>query len=265
MKYLIGNHKMNIVDKGVFTNYLKGLKKINKKSNNAVGICISSVYFEKAKKALKGTKIKFAAQNIYYKNSGSFTGEISANMAKDFGAEMVLVGHSERRSTFNEDDKLINNKLISVLNDKLVAIFCIGESKQEREQGFTNKILKNQLVKGLKDVEKSDIKNIFFAYEPIWAIGTGVSASPKDVEKAAKFIKNTIAKMYEFDNTDNIKVLYGGSLTGKNATEILCLANVDGGLIGGASVKLDEFEKIINHDYDIECKLECKKLTNCKN
>lgn len=244
MKYLIGNHKMNL-SKAELIKYFKDLKKVAKQSDNFVGVCLPSVYLDLAQKMCKRTKIHYGAENMFYKESGAYTGEISANMLKDFDTEMVILGHSERRSIFGETDDVVNEKVLVALEKGLTPILCIGETKDQRENKETNKVLKKQLTKGLKGVTKEDLSKVIFAYEPVWAIGTGVSATKEDAEKTIKHIKETIAKLYDLPTLDGIVVLYGGSLNGKNVNDILSQPHIDGGLIGGASLKVSEFEKLI--------------------
>lgn len=246
MKYLIGNHKMNLSGSEL-TTYFKELKKVAKQSENYVGVCVPYVYLPLANKMCKKSKVHFGSQNMYFQPKGAFTGEISANMLKEFNTELVILGHSERRALFGETDELINQKLITTLKEGFTPILCIGETKQERESKQTNKVLKKQLVGALKGVEASALNKMFFAYEPVWAIGTGISATKQDAEKTIKHVKETIAKLYDLTNLDNIIVLYGGSLNSKNVNDILSQPHIDGGLIGGASLKVDEFKKLIDY------------------
>lgn len=245
MKYLIGNHKMNLSE-AELKSYFKNLKKIAKNSSNFVGVCVPYVYLPLANKMCKNTKIHFGAQNMFYEKNGAFTGEISADMLKDFNTEMVIIGHSERRNIFKETDELVNKKVLSALANNLKPIICVGETKEERENKQTNKVLKTQIKKALANVEAQSLNQIIFAYEPVWAIGTGVSATVEVAEKTIKFIKETIAKMYDLQDLNKIIVLYGGSLNEKNGFELLSQPHIDGGLIGGASLTTEKFEKIIN-------------------
>ncbi len=244
MKYLIGNHKMNLSHKEL-KNYFKDLKKIAKQSNNFVGVCVPSVYLPLANKMCKGTKINYGAQNMYYEQKGAYTGELSASMLKDYDTQMVILGHSERRHIFKETDEMINLKVLKALESGLTPIFCIGETQEEREGKLTNKVLKAQITKGLKDVSVENLEKIYIAYEPVWAIGTGVSATKEDAEKTIKYVKETIAKLYNLTEYSKIVVLYGGSLNAKNVDEILSQPHIDGGLIGGASLKVEDFAKLI--------------------
>ena len=195
----------------------------------------------------KGTKLNFGAQNMFYEDKGAYTGELSANMLKDYKTQMVILGHSERRHIFGETDEMVNKKVLKALEAGLTPILCIGETQEERETKQTNKVLKKQLVGALKGVGAESLNKILFAYEPVWAIGTGVSATKADAEKTIKHVKEVVAKLYDLETLDQIVVLYGGSLNAKNVDEILSQPHIDGGLIGGASLKVEEFAKLISY------------------
>ena len=244
MKYLIGNHKMNL-SYAELEKYFEELKEIANNTENFVGVCVPYVYLPLASKMCKGTKINFGVQNMYFADKGAYTGEISANMLKDFDTQMVILGHSERRSIFKETDDMVNQKVIKALDSGLTPILCIGETKEERETNKTNEVLKTQLVGALQNISKDSLTKILFAYEPVWAIGTGVSATKEDAEDTIKYVKEVIADIYGLDNFDDIVILYGGSLKGDNVDEILSQPHIDGGLIGGASLKVEEFSKLI--------------------
>lgn len=189
--------------------------------------------------------LNFGAQNCYFEESGAFTGEISSKMLNEIGAKFAILGHSERRTIFKESDELINKKIKSVLNSNLTPIFCIGETLEQRQNGTTNEVLKNQLLIGLEGIKEilknnSNLKFVI-AYEPVWAIGTGLAATTEQVGETHNFIKNEVNSILGLE----IPILYGGSLNEKNAQELLTLENVNGGLIGGASLKLESFTKII--------------------
>lgn len=246
MKYLIGNHKMNL-SKAELISYFKGLKKVAKKSENVVGVCVPNVYLPLANKMCKGTKIKYGVQNMYFEKSGAYTGEVSASMLKDFNTELVILGHSERRQIFGETDEQINKKVLCALNNNLTPIICIGETKEERESKQTSKVLKHQIKEALKGVDASCLTKILFAYEPVWAIGTGVSATSQMAEDTIKEIKEIVLKTLKTNNMEEVIVLYGGSLNAKNYEELLSQPHIDGGLIGGASLKVADFGKIISY------------------
>jgi triosephosphate isomerase len=188
--------------------------------------------------------VKIGAQNCHFEKNGAFTGEISAPMLKHSGCSYVILGHSERRELFKESDEFINKKIKSVLEEQMFPILCIGEKLEERKSGKTFDILKSQLKGSLEGLTLSDIRKVTIAYEPVWAIGTGVSATPEQAQETHKWIKDYLKSTYG-DASEDIKILYGGSMKETNAEELLKLPDVDGGLIGGASLKAESFTKII--------------------
>jgi len=194
---------------------------------------------------VKNSVIKLGAQNMYFEKSGAFTGEVSADMLKSVGCEYVILGHSERRTIFGESDELINSKIKTAINNGLKVIFCIGESLSEREEGITNDIVKRQLTKGLKNITADELKNIIVAYEPIWAIGTGKTATPEQAQEVHAFIRKLIADIYSDQIADNIVIQYGGSVKPDNASTLLSQTDIDGALVGGACLKADSFLSII--------------------
>ncbi len=199
---------------------------------------------------IKNTKLQLGAQNCYYEPKGAFTGEISIEMLATEGVSHIIIGHSERRAIFNETDELINKKLSAILESGLTPILCIGETLDQREQGKTYDVLSSQLDKCLLGIQHSDVPKIVIAYEPIWAIGTGVSATTSQVDDAHNRLRKYLLDFYA-DGAKNTLLLYGGSLNEKNAAELLALENVNGGLIGGASLKSKSFTEIINIADDI--------------
>lgn len=244
MKYIIGNHKMNL-DYATLETYLKNLKKVAKTSENQVGVCVPYVYLDLAKKVLKKSNVWYGSQNMYFENSGAYTGEVSATMLNDFNCNMVILGHSERRHIFGETNADVNKKVVAALNNNLTPILCVGETLEERNQKQTKKVILAQLKQGLKGIELNNAKNIIFAYEPVWAIGTGVSATATDAESVCCYIKQQLNKLY---NTDfNFVVLYGGSMSEKNVNELLKCPSIDGGLIGGASLTIEKFKPLVDY------------------
>ena len=242
--HLIGNLKMNL-SKALLTDYFEQLKLVANATERTVGVCVPSVYLPLAQEHLQGSKVLYGVQNVWHAESGAFTGEISTNMVKDYNGTLVIVGHSERRHVFGETDNTINLKLQKVISKDLTPIFCVGETLDQRNQNYTNQVLSEQLQLGLQNISEESLANMYFAYEPVWAIGTGVSASSEDAENAIKFIKQYISQLYGKPNL-KLTVLYGGSLNETNASNLLSCENIDGGLIGGASLQVDSFEKIIN-------------------
>lgn len=239
--YLIGNMKMNM-SLSELEPYFEKLGTIANSTNNVVGVCLPYVYINMAKYMLEGSKVLFGAENMHYEDHGAFTGEISANMLNDFNCDIVILGHSERRAMFYESDEEINLKVKKALESGITPILCFGETLEERNEGKAYSIVESQLVNALSGIDDEDIARIIFAYEPVWAIGTGVSASANQAEEICGFAKRLLKD--NFDQNTSI-VLYGGSLKPENAEEILSKESIDGGLIGGACLKIDQFEKII--------------------
>lgn len=211
-----------------------------------VAICPPFTYLYPIAELIKDSKIALGAQNCYYPPEGAFTGEISPRMLVSIGCQYVIIGHSERRTHFNESNELINKKIISALDFGLKPIFCIGETLEERREGKTFDILESQIKTGLQSVSTKLIHKLIIAYEPVWAIGTGISAKTEQIEEAHKFIRKTLQELFPKDG-DNILILYGGSMNRSNAKEILEILDVHGGLIGKASLDDAEFTKIIEY------------------
>jgi triosephosphate isomerase len=242
--YIIGNHKMNLT-RAELEPFLKGLSKESKKTDNVVGVAVSSPYLYLAEKYLKKTSILYGSQNCHFEKKGAYTGEVSVDMLRDFGGRISIVGHSERRAYDNETNEKINLKIKALLRSNVKPIFCFGETKDERDNDLTKKVIKTQLESCLIDLTRDEVKKLIFAYEPVWAIGTGESATSKQAEDVCRYVKQYICKMFELTEGE-IVLLYGGSLNPTNAVELLSKTHIDGGLIGGASLKLDAFEKLIN-------------------
>jgi triosephosphate isomerase len=194
---------------------------------------------------LEFTNIEVVAQNMHQAEGGAFTGEISASMLKSVGINIVILGHSERRAYFHETDALLANKVDTALKHEMEVIFCFGEELKDRQSGQHFNVVENQLKDGLFHLEASAWKNIILAYEPVWAIGTGETASPEQAQEMHEFIRGIINKNYGNDVSDNVSILYGGSVKPENAAEIFSKPDVDGGLIGGAALKSDDFAKIV--------------------
>lgn len=193
----------------------------------------------------KGTAIKVGAQNIFYQDEGAFTGEVSAKMVKSAGAKYTLVGHSERRHIFNESASDINRKIQAALHHKVKVVYCIGETLEEREQNLTKDIVLNQMEWDLKDMAAGDLKNLIFAYEPVWAIGTGKTATPQQAQEVHQFIREMISTLFGDKVGNKMTILYGGSVKPENAEGLLSQPDIDGALVGGACLKADSFFRII--------------------
>ncbi len=195
---------------------------------------------------LEFTNIDVAAQNVHQAESGAFTGEISADMLKSIGVNTVILGHSERRAIFHETDALIASKVDAALEHDMTVIFCFGEELKDRQSNTHFNVVENQLKDGLFHISANDWENVVLAYEPVWAIGTGETASPEQAQEMHEFIRETVRKSFGSDVADNVSILYGGSVKPENAKEIFSKPDVDGGLIGGAALKADDFVAIIN-------------------
>ena len=208
-------------------------------------LCVPAIDIPAAVEAAKGTNIKIGAENVHFKESGAYTGEISAKMLVEAGVEYVVVGHSERRQYFGETDQTVNLRTLAAVNAGLTAIVCVGETLEQRELGYTETLLKYQTKMALTGISKDQLKNIVVAYEPVWAIGTGVTATADQADEGNGFVREAIAEVYGEDVAQTVTVQYGGSMNDGNAEELLAKVNVDGGLIGGASLKTDKFTAIV--------------------
>lgn len=243
-----GNWKMNN-NKEQTEALISGLKEnINSESTKDTRVIIapSFVNLSNALDATNNSIIEVAAQNMHQEQSGAYTGEVSADMLSSLGIKTVILGHSERRAIFGEDDDLLANKLNAALANGLEVIFCIGEKLEERKNENYLLEVGSQIRNTLFTLDKDAWKNVIIAYEPVWAIGTGETASPEQAQEMHDFIRNAIAKRYSQEIADNVSILYGGSVKPNNAKEIFSQPDVDGGLIGGASLKVEDFTAIVN-------------------
>ncbi|MBR5388340.1 MAG: triose-phosphate isomerase [Clostridia bacterium] len=241
---IAGNWKMNKTAAEA-EKLIDELKPLVKKSKPEVVVCVPYTDLAATKKAIEGSNIKLGAQNVAWADSGAFTGEISAEMLKETGVEYVIIGHSERRTYFGETDESVNLRLHQALKCGLKPIVCVGETLFEREKKRTNKVLKRQVLEGFKNV--TDFTDIVIAYEPIWAIGTGKTATAEDANKTIGYIRNLVKKTWGADTAKNLRIQYGGSMKPSNAKELMAMRNIDGGLIGGASLKAEDFAAIVNY------------------
>lgn len=214
--------------------------------NVDVLVCPPFVYLSSIKETLSGSSVMLGAQNCYFEKPGAFTGEIAVPMLKDIGCTHVILGHSERRHVLHESDELINRKMIAVVEAGLIPVFCIGELLSEREADQTEAVLDRQMEKGLSGISEEQLKNVVIAYEPVWAIGTGKTATPDQAEAAHVYTRGWLAKHYSQAAADAMLILYGGSVKPDNAKELMGQANVDGALVGGASLKPADFIGIID-------------------
>ncbi|AGB41992.1 triosephosphate isomerase [Halobacteroides halobius DSM 5150] len=209
------------------------------------GICAPAIDLYPLNEVLADTNVKLGSENMYYKESGAYTGELSPAMIKSVGCEYAIIGHSERREIFGEDDQLLNLKLKTAFANDIKPILCIGEKLAEREAGEHFARVKFQLEADLSGIEAEDVKDMVLAYEPLWAIGTGESATPEQAEEIIKFIRETVAKMYDEETAEAIRIQYGGSVKPWNVEEIMAQPNIDGALVGSASLEAESFSKIV--------------------
>ncbi|WP_299556288.1 triose-phosphate isomerase [Seonamhaeicola sp.] len=240
-----GNWKMNN-DLSQTEALLADLKNQTKTSNADVMVAPTFTNLYHAYEALRTTDIEVAAQNMHFAENGAYTGEISASMLKSVGVETVILGHSERREYFNETDELLAKKVDAALANDMTVIFCFGEELADRKAGNEETVVESQIKNALFHLEASAFKNIILAYEPVWAIGTGETATPEQAQDMHAFIRKTLADNYGADVADSVSILYGGSVKPANAQEIFSKPDVDGGLIGGASLKAEDFFAIVN-------------------
>ncbi|MCI1958956.1 MAG: triose-phosphate isomerase [Clostridia bacterium] len=243
-KIIAGNWKMNKTPKEAveLTRMLKGLVDTDKSD---VVFCVPAIDLIPVGEVLKGTNISLGAENVYYEESGAYTGEISPSMLKEVGVKYVIVGHSERRQYFAETDETVNKKIKKILEHDMIPIMCCGETLEQREAGITIEHIRIQVKKGLRDLSASDAEKVIIAYEPIWAIGTGKTATSNQAQEVCHAIRTVLGEILE-DTAEKMRIMYGGSVSGKNAAELFAMADIDGGLVGGASLKAD-FEKIVNY------------------
>ncbi|MFX1409264.1 MAG: triose-phosphate isomerase [Promethearchaeota archaeon] len=241
-----GNWKMNrgttVEVKEMLEQFIPQVKEIDLVD---IVICAPFTALHNLIEITKETSIKVGAQNMYFEEKGAFTGEISPNFLKDLGVEYVILGHSERRDIFKESDELINKKLKKALSMDLNPIVCIGEHLNERESGKTKEIIENQMNKTFKDLNTDQMIRTIIAYEPIWAIGTGKTATPEQAEEIHIFIRKLLSQKFDKETADKTRIQYGGSIKPLNALELFNKENIDGGLVGGASLQADSFSKII--------------------
>lgn len=246
-KVIAGNWKMNMLP-GEAIEFITELTPLVKDTNNEVILCVPYTDLFYALLTAQGTNIKIGAQNMHFEESGAYTGEISGKMLKAINVEYVIIGHSERRQYFNETDGTVNKKVKSAFVNGLKPIVCVGETLEERESGKTAEIITKQTELALEGLTNEQVKNTIIAYEPIWAIGTGKTATSEDANNSIKEIRNKIAKIYGTEVAEEVIIQYGGSVKSTNAKELFSTSDIDGGLVGGASLKAEEFSKIVNFD-----------------
>ncbi len=250
-KYVMANFKMNKTNDEV-CDYLDKLSSLTDKCDCQVVIAVPSVSIYSAVNKASDTNFIIAGQNINENAYGSFTGEINAEMVSNVGAKAVLIGHSERRNQFKEDDVLVNKKILKALKSGLICIFCLGETLFDKKNNLTEQVLSSQLTKGLNSIYANELNHIVIAYEPVWAIGTGVVATEKEISQSIDFIRKKLTDLYDEKIASEVTIVYGGSVNEVNCKEIAKIKNVDGVLVGGASLIPEKFAKI------------CKAFCPCK-
>ena len=228
--------------------YINEFAPLVKDTNNEVILCVPYTDLFYALLNVQETNIKIGAQNMHYEEKGAYTGEISPKMLKSIGVEYVIIGHSERRQYYNETDETVNKKLKAAFENDLKPIVCVGETLEEREQGKTKEKITTQTRLALEGLSKEQVSKVIIAYEPIWAIGTGKTATSEDANNSIKEIREEISKIYGKDVSECVIIQYGGSVKSSNAKELFTTSDIDGGLVGGASLKPEEFAKIVNYD-----------------
>ena len=245
-KVIAGNWKMNMLPNEAME-YIETFSKLVKDTENEVILCVPYTDLFYALMGAQDTNIKIGAQNMHFEEKGAYTGEVSGKMLKAIGVEYVIIGHSERRQYFAETDETVNKKVKAAFANDLKPIVCVGETLEQREAGETEKIITSQTRLALEGLTDSQVKNVIIAYEPIWAIGTGKTATSDDANNSIKAIREEIRSIYGEEVSENIIIQYGGSVKSSNAKELFETSDIDGGLVGGASLVPDEFAKIVNY------------------
>ena len=241
---IAGNWKMNNTPAET-TALINAMKPLVKDADCDVVICAPYIDLFAAMAAAEGSNIKIGAENCHWAEKGAFTGEVSAEMLKAAGVPYVIIGHSERRQYFGETDETVRDRVRAALNAGLKVILCVGEVLSERQLGITAEVVRKQTKVALSGVSEEELKDIIIAYEPVWAIGTGLTATPEQANEVCKLIRELIAELYSKDAADRFVIQYGGSMNDANAKDLLAQYDVDGGLIGGASLKADKFAAIV--------------------
>ncbi|MBO4990210.1 MAG: triose-phosphate isomerase [Clostridia bacterium] len=242
---IAGNWKMNnTASSGVAL--VNALKPLVANADCDVAVCVPAIMIPAVSEAVKGTNIKVGAENMHWAEKGAYTGEISAAMLKEYGVEYVIIGHSERRQYFGETDETVNKRTLAVLAAGMTPIVCVGEKLEEREAGTTEAVLDRQLSVGLAGIE--DIKKVIIAYEPVWAIGTGKTATDEQANETIGYIRKKIGELFCPHCAQEVRIQYGGSMNAKNCKGLMAQPEIDGGLIGGASLKAEDFSIIVNYN-----------------
>lgn len=246
-KVIAGNWKMNMLPDQTIK-FIDEIAPLVKDTKNEVILCVPYTDLFYALLTAQNTNIKIGAQNMHWEENGAFTGEVSGKMLKVIGVEYVIIGHSERRQYFAETDETVNKKIKAAFANELKPIVCVGETLSQREEGKTEEIITNQTRLALEGLTNDQVKSTIIAYEPIWAIGTGKTATSEDANNSIKAIRKEIEDIYGKEVSEEVIIQYGGSVKSTNAKELFETSDIDGGLVGGASLKVEEFSKIVNYD-----------------
>ena len=246
-KVIAGNWKMNMLPNEAIE-YIEKFEPLVKDTQNEVILCVPYTDLFYALLSAQNTNIKIGAQNMHFAESGAYTGEVSGKMLRSIGVEYVIIGHSERRQYFNETDETVNKKIKTAFENELKPIVCVGETLEQKEEGKTQEIITTQVKLALDGLTPEQVKNTIIAYEPIWAIGTGKTATSEDANNSIKEIRKKIEEIYGKDIAESVIIQYGGSVKSTNAKELFETSDIDGALVGGASLKVDEFAKIVNYN-----------------
>lgn len=243
---IAGNWKMNKTPSEAKA-LVSALLPLVKEAPCDVVVCTPAVDFAAVSEVIRGSNVKLGAENMHWKESGAYTGELSAAMLKESGVEYVILGHSERRQYFGETDATVNLRTLAAVAAGLTPIVCVGEKKEEREAGYTNALVTYQTLTALTGLTSEQVKNVVIAYEPVWAIGTGLTATDEQANETIGVIREAIRSVYG-DAADEVRIQYGGSMNPKNAKGLMAQPEIDGGLIGGASLKAEDFSKVVRYD-----------------
>ena len=246
-KVIAGNWKMNMLPNEAI-DYIQAFEPMVRDSKAEIVLCVPYTDLFYCLLNTQGTNIKIGAQNMHFAETGAYTGEVSGEMLKSIGVEYVIIGHSERRQYYGETDETVNKKIKTAFECELKPIVCVGETLEQREAGETKNIITTQTRLALEGLSKEQVKNTIIAYEPIWAIGTGKTATSEDANNSIKSIREEIKRIYGEDVSNEVIIQYGGSVKSSNAKELFSTSDIDGGLVGGASLKPEEFSKIVNYD-----------------
>ena len=246
-KVIAGNWKMNMLPNEAI-NFINKLAPLVENTENEVVLCVPFTDLFYTLLHTQETNIKVGAQNMHYEEKGAYTGEISPSMLSSIKVEYVIIGHSERRQYFNETDETVNKKVKAAFENNLKPIVCVGETLKQREENRTEEIITNQTALALEGLTDNQVENTIIAYEPIWAIGTGKTATAEDANNSIKAIRNKISQIYGQNVADRVIIQYGGSVKSTNCKELFNMSDIDGGLVGGASLDPEEFAKIVNYD-----------------